>query len=134
MKNILIILALFLSGIVSGQVTLVGEKAAKIVVNAGADATVIQPTTIQLSGKLTGHPTDYYWTHNGLGTIADSTKLNTTYTVHANDTVIWFDLVGYFNFSGVLDTAYHRRVVTIIELESNNNTLPAILPIYLTLE
>ena len=111
LTTILFVLALTLA--CKAQVTLVGEKAAKIVVDAGDSLTSVSPTTIALAGKITGHPTDYYWTHDGLGSIADSTRKNTSYTVSLSDTVIHFDLVAFYNFSGVLDTVYHRRVVTI---------------------
>jgi hypothetical protein len=116
MKHTLSILLILLSLTSYSQVVLVGsDKGSAPTVEAGDSLTAISPTTISLSARITGSPTSYYWTHNGQGTIADSSKLNTTYTVHASDTVIWFDLVGYFNFNGVLDTAYSRRVITISE-------------------
>jgi hypothetical protein len=118
MKHILLISALFLSLTANCQVVLVGTSGGGASPNVTAgDSLTTSDATVSLKGIITGSPTNYYWSHNGLGTIADSTKLNTTYTVHANDTVIWFDLVGFYNFSGVLDTAYDRRVVTISGVE-----------------
>jgi hypothetical protein len=115
MKHLLIILSLFFSTTLMSQVTQVGTSGGEKPNVIAGDSLTTSEATVSLKGIITGSPTNYYWVHNGLGTIADSSKLSTTYTVHASDTVIWFDLVGYFNFSGVLDTAYSRRVITISE-------------------
>jgi hypothetical protein len=118
MRYLLIILSFFTLTL-QAQVTQVGTSGGeKPNVIAGDSLTAVSPTTIRLSGRVSGNPTNFYWSHNGLGTIADSSKLITTYTVHANDTVIWFDLVSFFNFSGVLDTVYDRRVVNVVSVSA----------------
>lgn len=116
MKHILSILLIAFTATVSAQVTLVGNSSggSSVVVEAG-DSLTTSNATVTLSARITGSPTNYYWTHNGLGSIADSTSKRTTYTVNASDTVIWFDIVAFYNFRGILDTIYDRRVVTIPE-------------------
>ena len=105
MKHTLIILALFLSITVSGQVTLVGEKAAKIVVNAGVNQSYCDPTTISLTGRVTGDYDSLKW-FGGTGTFSDSLAKHTTYTISDADSAagtITFSLAAYYSFS--TDTA-----------------------------
>ena len=116
MKHTLIILALFLSGIVSGQVVLVGEQSDKPVVNAGANQSYCDPVTISLTSKVTGDYDSVKW-FGGTGTFSDSLAKHTTYTISDADSTagtITFSLAAYYSFSGVQDTIWDTKVATLL--------------------
>ena len=84
---------LFSMGVINGGATTgclyhyMSSFLRKVYTNAGIDKNICAPSnTISLSGTVTGGSTTGIWTTpNGTGTFGNTTSLNTTYTLSAND-------------------------------------------------
>ena len=84
---------LFSMGVINGGATTgclyhyMSSFLRKVITNAGIDQNICTATnTISLTGSVTGGSTTGIWTTpNGTGTFGNTTSLNTTYTLSAND-------------------------------------------------